>query len=88
MSACFRLFQLKHSSANNHFATMINEATQLLLDVHNLGDLFFYCFLRSDEFGSIRIKFGSLNIFGQVISNGIRKDEITVGQTLHQSRST
>ena len=62
--------------------------TTCTLDSHQLGNLVIYSLLGLYELRSICAEAWNLNLVGEIVLDCIRKNEVTVGKTLHESRST
>jgi hypothetical protein len=57
------------------------------LDVHNFLHAIINRFFGIFKFGQIGAETRNLNLIREIILNGIRKNEISISQALHQSRS-
>ena len=55
------------------------------IDVAELGQALFHFSFSCDEFLAILIDMPSANLMGQIITYGVRKDEVAISQSLHQS---
>ena len=53
-----------------------------------LGNLFLHGLFRLFKFGGVGVRLWLCKLMGKIISDGIRQDEVTVCQTLHQGRCT
>ena len=58
------------------------------LDSHELRNLVIDSLLSLNELRSLSAETWNLNLVGKIVLYCIRKNEVTVGKTLHKSRST
>ena len=88
---------LQAFSCTGHTYVVPHDAAELLvdrvnrtltLDVHQLVNLSLDSLLGLDELGQILREAGNSNLVGQIVLDSIRKHEVTVGQSLHEGRST
>ena len=60
----------------------------ITLYAHELVDLSLNSFFRFRKFGKVSRETGNSNLVCQIVLDSVRQYEVTVGQTLHQCRST
>ena len=60
----------------------------LSVNAHDLGDLLLYGLLGCIELRQVCAEARNLDLVGQIVLDGVGEYKVTVGKTLHKSRST
>ena len=84
-------FRAAHADVFPHHVAqfLVDRVNRLLtLDTHQMVNLSLYGFLCLGKFRQVCRETGNRDLVSQVVLDGVRQYEVTVGQALHQSRCT